>query len=330
MTLASCCSLRLSCSFEDKTTRTFLKNAMKQDRLCATSSSQINAELINFFVGATHRKSFLRLDDAEIESILNTVKVRQKWSNCGAWELIEGEKEQSGCDMESWNINQSSAAAIASTRSSASSTSLARARQSSKKADWEPRNLAWDEQPRSCSYFPLRVTMCVFVSIFRLSFHHTKFFSKHLSHCSCLFFCRVFFFIHTKGGKPSFVFYLKNLPTNPSNISQPPTFPTNSQVQIHIPNIPTRFFVTQSGSMEVSVKSIVCNTIGEGCAFGGLALLYNCPRTATVKATTDSQVWGAPWFKQVWSVLLGLLMLVTWFGYGWFKNYEIWLWIKKA
>lgn len=63
----------------------------------------------------------------------------------------------------------------------------------------------------------------------------------------------------------------------------------------------TTFFVTQSGSMEVSVKSIVCNTIGEGCAFGGLALLYNCPRTATVKATTDSQVWGASGiaFKQM-------------------------------
>ncbi|CAE7506646.1 PRKAR1A, partial [Symbiodinium sp. KB8] len=38
----------------------------------------------------------------------------------------------------------------------------------------------------------------------------------------------------------------------------------------------TTFFVTQTGSMEVSVKGITCNTIGAGCAFGGLALLYNC------------------------------------------------------
>ncbi|CAE7527220.1 unnamed protein product, partial [Symbiodinium necroappetens] len=51
----------------------------------------------------------------------------------------------------------------------------------------------------------------------------------------------------------------------------------------------TTFFVTQTGSMEVSVKGITCNTIGAGCAFGGLALLYNCPRTATVKATADSE-----------------------------------------
>ncbi|CAE7168358.1 Pkg21D [Symbiodinium pilosum] len=55
----------------------------------------------------------------------------------------------------------------------------------------------------------------------------------------------------------------------------------------------TTFFVTQTGSMEVSVKGITCNTIGAGCAFGGLALLYNCPRTATVKATANSEVWGA-------------------------------------
>lgn len=59
----------------------------------------------------------------------------------------------------------------------------------------------------------------------------------------------------------------------------------------------TTFFVTQTGSMEVSVKGITCNTIGAGCAFGGLALLYNCPRTATVKATADSEVWGADTLK---------------------------------
>eukprot|EP00933_Yihiella_yeosuensis_P072310 TRINITY_DN8066_c0_g1_i1.p1 TRINITY_DN8066_c0_g1~~TRINITY_DN8066_c0_g1_i1.p1 ORF type:complete len:958 (-),score=231.63 TRINITY_DN8066_c0_g1_i1:233-2836(-) len=55
----------------------------------------------------------------------------------------------------------------------------------------------------------------------------------------------------------------------------------------------TTFFVTQKGSMEVSVNGNVCNTVTEGRAFGGLALLYNCPRTATVRALDVCGVWGA-------------------------------------
>eukprot|EP00931_Biecheleriopsis_adriatica_P025331 TRINITY_DN15587_c0_g2_i1.p1 TRINITY_DN15587_c0_g2~~TRINITY_DN15587_c0_g2_i1.p1 ORF type:complete len:876 (-),score=183.29 TRINITY_DN15587_c0_g2_i1:293-2560(-) len=53
--------------------------------------------------------------------------------------------------------------------------------------------------------------------------------------------------------------------------------------------------------MEVSVAGSVCNTISEGVAFGGLALLYNCPRTASVIATSDSSVWGVSGasFKQI-------------------------------
>ncbi|CAE7879282.1 egl-4, partial [Symbiodinium microadriaticum] len=43
----------------------------------------------------------------------------------------------------------------------------------------------------------------------------------------------------------------------------------------------------------VSVNGNVCNTVSEGQAFGSLALLYNCPRTATVKALTRCGVWGA-------------------------------------
>ncbi|CAE8651122.1 unnamed protein product, partial [Polarella glacialis] len=43
----------------------------------------------------------------------------------------------------------------------------------------------------------------------------------------------------------------------------------------------------------VSVNGKVCNTVHEGQAFGGLALLYNCPRTATVRATQLCGVWGA-------------------------------------
>jgi len=53
------------------------------------------------------------------------------------------------------------------------------------------------------------------------------------------------------------------------------------------------FFVTQTGRLEVSVNGKVCNTIGHGKAFGGRSLLYNCPRTATVKALEACGVWGA-------------------------------------
>ncbi|CAK8992218.1 cGMP-dependent protein kinase [Durusdinium trenchii] len=63
----------------------------------------------------------------------------------------------------------------------------------------------------------------------------------------------------------------------------------------------TTFFVTHTGTLEVSVNGNVVNTLMEGQAFGGLALLYNCPRTATVKALIDAGVWGANGhnFKQV-------------------------------
>lgn len=53
------------------------------------------------------------------------------------------------------------------------------------------------------------------------------------------------------------------------------------------------FFVAHEGTLEVSMNGKVMNTIGPGSAFGGIALLYNCPRTATVTATTAAGVWGA-------------------------------------
>lgn len=54
----------------------------------------------------------------------------------------------------------------------------------------------------------------------------------------------------------------------------------------------TTFFVTQKGTLQVSVNGQVRNTLALGKAFGGLALLYNCPRTATVTALEDPR---APW-----------------------------------
>eukprot|EP00931_Biecheleriopsis_adriatica_P025913 TRINITY_DN1581_c0_g1_i1.p1 TRINITY_DN1581_c0_g1~~TRINITY_DN1581_c0_g1_i1.p1 ORF type:complete len:1005 (+),score=195.18 TRINITY_DN1581_c0_g1_i1:33-3047(+) len=54
----------------------------------------------------------------------------------------------------------------------------------------------------------------------------------------------------------------------------------------------TYFFVLSEGALEVSVNAKVVNKMGPGSAFGGIALLYNCPRTATVVATAKSGMWG--------------------------------------
>jgi len=55
----------------------------------------------------------------------------------------------------------------------------------------------------------------------------------------------------------------------------------------------TTFFVMQQGALQVSVNGQVMNTLAPGKAFGGLALLYNCPRTATVTALESCGIWGA-------------------------------------
>lgn len=55
----------------------------------------------------------------------------------------------------------------------------------------------------------------------------------------------------------------------------------------------SHLFVISSGICQVSVRNEtgVSNKIGPGQAFGELAILYNCPRTATVTALTDVKVW---------------------------------------
>mmetsp|Transcript_134223 Transcript_134223/g.233219 ORF Transcript_134223/g.233219 Transcript_134223/m.233219 type:complete len:926 (+) Transcript_134223:259-3036(+) len=58
-------------------------------------------------------------------------------------------------------------------------------------------------------------------------------------------------------------------------------------------DVGTTFFVTHEGQMEVSVNNKVVNTMSRGRAFGGLALLYNCPRTASVTSMSASSAWGA-------------------------------------
>lgn len=53
------------------------------------------------------------------------------------------------------------------------------------------------------------------------------------------------------------------------------------------------FFVVEKGSLSVSVNGKVLNKLGEGSSFGGLALLYQCPRTASVTTSSTTRCWGA-------------------------------------
>lgn len=53
-------------------------------------------------------------------------------------------------------------------------------------------------------------------------------------------------------------------------------------------------YVIESGKFcffEKAKGNAMVNQLGTGQIFGELALLYNCPRTATVQAATNSSVW---------------------------------------
>jgi len=56
------------------------------------------------------------------------------------------------------------------------------------------------------------------------------------------------------------------------------------------------FYVVQSGTLDIYVKGPagdvkVGNSLGPGSCFGELALMYNTPRAATIKATSDCVLW---------------------------------------
>lgn len=53
------------------------------------------------------------------------------------------------------------------------------------------------------------------------------------------------------------------------------------------------FFVVEAGSLSVSISGRVSNLLSRGNTFGGLALLYNCPRTASVTSLEATTCWGA-------------------------------------
>lgn len=52
-----------------------------------------------------------------------------------------------------------------------------------------------------------------------------------------------------------------------------------------------RFYVIDAGSFDVIVDGRIVRRLGEGDAFGEIALLHDVPRTATVRAVDDGAVW---------------------------------------
>jgi cAMP-dependent protein kinase regulator len=52
------------------------------------------------------------------------------------------------------------------------------------------------------------------------------------------------------------------------------------------------FYVLDVGSAEVLVNGAKVHQYSSGSAFGELALMYNCPRAATVRATSPSTLWA--------------------------------------
>jgi MFS family permease len=52
------------------------------------------------------------------------------------------------------------------------------------------------------------------------------------------------------------------------------------------------FYVIAAGSVEISQNGVVVRTLGPGASFGEIALLRPVPRTASVVAVTDVEMWG--------------------------------------
>lgn len=52
------------------------------------------------------------------------------------------------------------------------------------------------------------------------------------------------------------------------------------------------FYVIDIGEVEVFVNNEMVTCISEGGTFGELALIYGTPRAATVRAKTDTKLWG--------------------------------------
>jgi cAMP-dependent protein kinase regulator len=52
------------------------------------------------------------------------------------------------------------------------------------------------------------------------------------------------------------------------------------------------FYVVESGGFSIFVNGTKVASRGAGDSFGELALLYNCPRAATIQADTPGRLWA--------------------------------------
>ena len=52
------------------------------------------------------------------------------------------------------------------------------------------------------------------------------------------------------------------------------------------------FFILEFGGLEVAVNDKVVRQLKSGDGFGELALLYNAPRSASIKCTVPCRLWG--------------------------------------
>jgi len=61
------------------------------------------------------------------------------------------------------------------------------------------------------------------------------------------------------------------------------------------------FYVVNTGACDILVNGVQVATKGPGTAFGELALLYACPRAATVRARESTQLWvlHQRWYRLV-------------------------------
>jgi len=66
----------------------------------------------------------------------------------------------------------------------------------------------------------------------------------------------------------------------------------NGEVVCEQGSMGSHFFIVHSGLFDVLISNKVVNQLQRGRGFGELALIHNCPRSATVKAVQDGQLWG--------------------------------------